>query len=81
MTEPLPLLATIRYPRDERLIALFAPEDKNMGRAHYTVELTSDSTLFTVHASDATALRAALSTITKVLSAWEATQLHGRART
>jgi len=81
MTEPASVTATIRYPRDERLLALFAPEDKDMPRASYTVSLEHDCTLFSVTATDATALRAALSTITKVLSAWEATQEHGRART
>ncbi len=71
------LLATLRYPHDERILALFAPEDKDMGRASYTVALHADCVLFTVHAQDATAMRAALSTITKVLSVWEATRSHG----
>jgi tRNA threonylcarbamoyladenosine modification (KEOPS) complex Pcc1 subunit len=74
------LLATIRYPHDERILSLFAPEDKEMGRARYTVELAPDCVLFIVHAHDATALRAALSTITKVLSAWEATRSYGSSK-
>lgn len=74
------LLATIRYPHDERILALFAPEDKDMGRARYTLATHADCILFTVHAQDATALRAALSTITKVLSVWEATRAHGSSK-
>lgn len=74
------LLATLRYPHDERILALFAPEDKDLGRASYAVALDADCVLFTVHAQDATAMRAALSTITKVLSVWEATRSHGSSK-
>lgn len=80
MTHDASITATITYPRDERIVQLFAAEDKEMPRASYRVELTDESTRITVTATDATALRAALSTITKVLSVWEATLTHGRAR-
>ena len=74
------LVATIRYPKDDRILALFAAEEKILSRSQYEVSESADAIIFTVQASDATALRAALSTITKVLSVWEATAVHGRSR-
>lgn len=63
--------ATITCARDARLLELFAPEDKDFGRASYTVSEDGDSTVFRVRADDAVALRAALNAITKLLSLWE----------
>lgn len=74
------LSATIRYPRDERLLALFAPENKELHRARYELRLTDDAAEFFITAHDATALRACMTTITKVLSVWETTVLDGPAR-
>lgn len=74
------LSATILYPKDDRIVTLFAAEEKELARASYTVERTESHIRFSVIAADATALRAALTTITKVLSVWETTEPHGRPR-
>ena len=77
MTHTASLTATIRYPRDERIIALFAAEDKDVGRGKYSVELTADAVVFSVTAQDATAMRAAVSTIRKraASSRWMTTRI------
>ena len=71
------LTATILYPKDERLLELFAPENKELSRSRYHISSDEKNIIFSVEASDATALRAALTTITKVLSVWETTLTHG----
>jgi tRNA threonylcarbamoyladenosine modification (KEOPS) complex Pcc1 subunit len=71
------LTATICYPYDERIFALFAPEEKDLGRASYCLARDGDFIHFTTTAHDASALRAALNTITKVLSVWESTTRYG----
>jgi tRNA threonylcarbamoyladenosine modification (KEOPS) complex Pcc1 subunit len=73
------LYATISFPYDQRLLALFAAEEKNIGRASYAIEHQKEFLVFSVEANDATALRAMLTTITKILSMWEASAEHGRA--
>ncbi len=69
--------ATILYPLDERVVTVFAAEEKDIGRASYTVTTTNSHVVFEIVAQDATSLRAATTTITKVLSMWEASALHG----
>lgn len=72
------ICASILYPYDERVVRLFEPEEKDTGRAHYSVATDGTNIVFSIEAQDATALRAALTTITKVLSMWEASALDGR---
>ena len=68
------LKASILYPLDKRIIKLFEAESKSFLRASYTLDSDEENIIFNVSASDSTALRAALTTITKVLSVWEATK-------
>lgn len=72
--------ASITYPYDERVLELFEPEEKKFARASYTLTSDSKNITFSVEATDATALRACLTTITKVLSVWETTTSNGAAR-
>lgn len=71
------LTASIIYPYDERILSLFSAENKAFSRAQYTVHHTGNNLIFHVEADDSTSLRACLTTITKVLSVWETTLLHG----
>ena len=73
------LTATIAYPYDERILKLFEAENKTFDRTAYRVEHLHGKIVFAITAQDATALRAAMTTITKILSVWEATQVHERA--
>lgn len=66
-----PLTASITYPYDERIIKLFEPEQKGFERAEYIVTKHGDHVVFTIRATDATSLRAAMTAITKILSLWE----------
>ena len=53
---------------------IFQPEEKNINhRAHYTLTKNKDRYTFHIEAKDATALRTAMSSITKVLSVHEKT--------
>lgn len=72
------LKATILYPYNEHIERLFAPELKEFPRATYSVVRDGSDIRFTITATDATALRAVTTTITKVLSVWESAQEHGR---
>ena len=65
------LSATILYPYDARVLALFEAEAKLFPRATYTVTHDASHVIFKVDAHDATAMRAAATTITRVLSVWE----------
>ena len=65
--------ATITVPHDERILTLFEPEDKDIGRAHYTLRAAQDSLIFEITAQDAVAMRATLNVITKLLTIWEKT--------
>ena len=71
------LTASITYPYDERILKLFEPETKAFERAEYIITTHGQHLVFTIRAMDATALRAAMTTITKILSVWEATTPHG----
>ncbi len=66
--------ATITVPYDKRLYELFAAEDKDIGRAQYTMSDDGKTLSFTIVAEDAVAMRASLNAITKLLTIWEKTQ-------
>jgi tRNA threonylcarbamoyladenosine modification (KEOPS) complex Pcc1 subunit len=74
------LSATILYPYDKRILTLFEPESKILSRSSYEVTHDEKNIIFSVIAADATSLRAALTTITKVLSVWETTRDNGTSR-
>ncbi len=52
---------------------LFIPEDKILNRAEYTITREKNQLVFNIKANDATALKTAFNTITKVLLVWEKT--------
>jgi len=52
---------------------LFIPEDKILNRAEYTITREKKQLVFNITANDATALKTAFNTITKVLLVWEKT--------
>ena len=70
------LTATILYPYDKRILDLFFAEKKDFPRAHYAVTEDAKHVIFSITAHDATAMRAATTTITRVLSVWESTIDH-----
>ena len=74
----MPLTATITYPYDQRIEQLFAAESKSFPRTSYSLAKQGDALVFSILADDATALRAATTTITKVLSVWESSALNER---
>lgn len=76
MANPI-LTATIEYPHDPRIIRLFASEEKSFPRASYNITEHDSHLRFNINAHDATALRACMTTITKVLSVWETTSNDG----
>ncbi len=55
---------------------LFQPEQKDFGRASYTIKKDSKKKelIFSITAKDAIALKIALNTIIKTLSVWERTK-------
>jgi tRNA threonylcarbamoyladenosine modification (KEOPS) complex Pcc1 subunit len=55
---------------------LFIPEDRKLNRASYTVRKDNSKKhlVFDIRADDATALKTAFNTITKVLLVWEKTR-------
>ncbi len=74
----MPLSATITYPYDERVKQLFAAESKVFPRTSYAIEQVGNNLIFDIIAEDATAMRAATTTITKVLSVWESSAIYER---
>ena len=66
--------ATISTGYDKRLLDVFAAEDHDIGRASYTYQQVGDELVFSIQGDDATALRAVLNAITKLLSTWERSQ-------
>ena len=54
---------------------LFYAEQKELGRASYTIARNKNNITITVSAQDATALKIAFNTIVKVLSVWEKTKM------
>ena len=63
--------ATITTDFDERILDIFKQEDKDIGRASYTIEHDQESITFHITAEDPTALRTIMNAITKLLSIWE----------
>jgi tRNA threonylcarbamoyladenosine modification (KEOPS) complex Pcc1 subunit len=53
---------------------LFIPEDKELNRSTYSITKNKKQLIFKIDAQDATALKTAFNTITKVLTVWEKTQ-------
>ncbi|GEM_PF-2445396 len=67
--------STLVVNKDSReLERLFASEDKDLNRASYAITKTKTGLIFNIHADDATALKTAFNTITKVLIVWEKTK-------
>jgi tRNA threonylcarbamoyladenosine modification (KEOPS) complex Pcc1 subunit len=67
--------STIIISKDiDSIEKLFIPEDKELNRATYTITKNKQQLIFNIHAEDATALKTAFNTITKVLTVWEKTQ-------
>jgi len=58
----------------DSLEKLFMPEDKQLNRATYTITKNKKQLMFDIKAEDATALKTAFNTITKVLMVWEKTK-------
>ena len=58
---------------------LFIPEDKTLNRATYSIKKDNSKKqlMFEINADDATALKTAFNTITKVLMVWEKTKNMG----
>ncbi|MFT4250070.1 MAG: hypothetical protein ACMXYD_01780 [Candidatus Woesearchaeota archaeon] len=63
--------AVITTDFDPRLLEVFVQEDKDIGRASYTIEHDESELRFVIVADDATALRTVMNAITKLLSIWE----------
>ncbi len=60
--------ALITIAQDDALLKGFIPEDKTIGdRARYTVKKKGKDIIFTITAEDATAMRAAFNSVTKML--------------
>ncbi len=60
--------ALITITQDDALLKGFIPEDKAIGdRARYTIGKKGKQIIFTITAEDATAMRAAFNSITKML--------------
>ena len=53
---------------------LFIPEDRALNRSKYTVVKNKKQLIFNIEAEDASALKTAFNTITKVLTVWEKTK-------
>ena len=67
--------STIIVDKDiDEIERLFIPEDKALNRSTYTVKKDKKHLVFEITADDATALKTAFNTITKVLLVWEKTK-------
>jgi tRNA threonylcarbamoyladenosine modification (KEOPS) complex Pcc1 subunit len=53
---------------------VFIPEDKELNRSKYSISKNKKQLIFEIQAEDATALKTAFNTITKVLIVWEKTR-------
>ena len=53
---------------------LFYAEEKDFGRSSYNIKKIGNKLIFDVKAEDATALKIALNTITKILCVWDKTK-------
>ena len=66
--------STIVIDKDiDAIEKLFVPEDKELNRATYTITKNQKQLILKITADDATALKTAFNTITKVLMVWEKT--------
>jgi len=66
------LRASIKaYGKAKNLAACFNPELHNKQRSHFTITENQDHILFDIQAEDATALRATVNAITKLLTVYE----------
>jgi tRNA threonylcarbamoyladenosine modification (KEOPS) complex Pcc1 subunit len=63
--------AVIEVDREEGLLDLFAAEERSTPRGTYDLLVKEDQVVFTVEAADATALRALVNNILKLLQLWE----------
>jgi len=54
---------------------LFIPEDRALNRSKYTITKNKKQLVFNIEAEDASALKTAFNTITKVLTVWEKTKI------
>jgi len=64
--------ATITADKDSKsLEELFKSEDKNLGRASFTVERVDEIIIIKALAQDAVALRAVIDSVAKTLIIWE----------
>jgi tRNA threonylcarbamoyladenosine modification (KEOPS) complex Pcc1 subunit len=67
--------STITVSKDiDAIEKLFISEDRELNRAKYTITKDKKQLIFNIHAEDATALKTAFNTITKVLLVWEKTK-------
>ena len=67
--------STIIVSKDiDAIEKLFVPEDKELNRSKYTITTNKKQLIFHIEAEDATALKTAFNTITKVLLVWEKTK-------
>lgn len=60
---------TIDY--DKRILDIFEQEDKDIGRASYSISHDKKAIVFDIVAQDATSMRTVFNAITKLLSIWE----------
>lgn len=66
--------STIVIDKDiDAIEKLFVPEDKELNRATYSITKNKKQLILQIKADDATALKTAFNTITKVLMVWEKT--------
>jgi tRNA threonylcarbamoyladenosine modification (KEOPS) complex Pcc1 subunit len=66
--------STIIVTKDiDAIEKLFMPEDKELNRSKYSITKNKKQLVFNIEADDATALKTAFNTITKVLTVWEKT--------
>jgi tRNA threonylcarbamoyladenosine modification (KEOPS) complex Pcc1 subunit len=64
--------ATITADKDaSALEELFKSEDKNIGRASFSVEKCDEKIIISLQAQDAVALRAVVDSVAKTLIIWE----------
>ncbi len=59
--------AVITVGHDRAILKGMAPEDKDIGRARYTIRKKGEKIVFAINADDAASLRAAFNSVTKML--------------
>lgn len=63
--------AILSIAYEPEILDIFKQEDKDIGRASYTIQHDQQTITFTISAQDATAMRTIFNAITKLLSIWE----------